>query len=81
MLTAHQISKSFGINSILDYISFSVNPGDRVGLIGPNGSGKTTLLRILAGQEAPDQGTVTISRPLLQGVEHPQSSCSLPAVE
>jgi ATP-binding cassette subfamily F protein 3 len=66
MLTAHQISKAFGINSILDQVSFSVNPGERVGLIGPNGSGKTTLLRILAGQEAPDQGIVTISRPDLR---------------
>jgi ATP-binding cassette subfamily F protein 3 len=66
MLTAHQISKSFGINSILEGISFSINAGERFGLIGPNGSGKTTLLRILAGQELPDQGSVTTSRPDLR---------------
>jgi ATP-binding cassette subfamily F protein 3 len=59
MLTAHQLSKSFGIHPILENISFSVNPSERVGLIGPNGGGKTTLLRILAGLDRPDKGHVT----------------------
>ena len=63
MLTAHQISKAYGINSILEGVSFSLNPAERVGLVGPNGSGKTTLLKILAGVELPDQGHVTCSRP------------------
>jgi len=58
MLTAHQLSKSYGIHTVLQDVSFSVNPGERVGLIGPNGCGKTTLMRILAGLEQPDQGTV-----------------------
>ncbi len=59
MLTAHHISKSYDIHQILSDISFSVNPGDRVGLIGPNGCGKTTLLRILIGEDVPDSGQVT----------------------
>lgn len=59
MLTAHQIHKSYGIEPILVDVSFSLQPGERAGLIGPNGSGKTTLLRILAGQESPDRGFVT----------------------
>jgi ATP-binding cassette subfamily F protein 3 len=66
MLTAHYLSKSYNLNSILVDVSFSLNPGDRVGLIGPNGCGKTTLLRILAGQELPDRGTVTRSPAGLQ---------------
>lgn len=41
-------------------ISFTVNDGDRVGVIGPNGSGKSTLLRIFAGDEEPDSGEVTL---------------------
>ena len=59
MLTAHYISKSYGINPILHNITFTVNAGDRVGLIGPNGCGKTTLLRILAGAERSDGGHIT----------------------
>jgi ATP-binding cassette subfamily F protein 3 len=59
MLTAHRISKSYSINQVLVDISFSINSGERVGLIGPNGCGKTTLLRILAGMEKPDRGAVT----------------------
>ena len=75
MLTAHHISKSFGVQTILDSISFSVNRGERVGLVGPNGCGKTTLLRILTGQDKPDSGTVQLTPSdlrigyLAQGVE------------
>ena len=58
MLRAHNIFKSYGIQPILQDVSFSINPGDRVGLIGPNGCGKTTLLEILAGVDSPDSGTI-----------------------
>ena len=40
MLTAHHLSKSYNLNTILLDVSFSLNPGERAGLIGPNGSGK-----------------------------------------
>jgi ATP-binding cassette, subfamily F, member 3 len=66
MLTAHHIAKSYGIQPILQDISFNINPGDRVGLIGPNGCGKSTLLHILTGQEKPDSGTVAHTRPGLR---------------
>ena len=66
MLTAHQISKSYGIKPILKDITFNINKGDRIGLIGPNGSGKTTLIRILAGFEPPDSGTITVTPPTLR---------------
>ena len=66
MLTAHHIYKTYGIQPILQDISFSISKDERVGLIGPNGSGKTTLMRILAGLEQPDSGTVVSTRPYLR---------------
>lgn len=57
MLSVHNISKSFGIMPVLHNISFNLNRGETLGLIGPNGCGKTTLLRILASEEKPDSGS------------------------
>jgi ATP-binding cassette, subfamily F, member 3 len=66
MLTAHHIYKTYGIQPILEDISFSITNSERVGLIGPNGCGKTTLMRILAGLEQADSGTVVSTRPNLR---------------
>ena len=63
MLSIHSISKRYGVETILEKISFNVNAGERVGLVGPNGSGKTTLLRILTGQETPDGGSIRFTPP------------------
>jgi ATP-binding cassette subfamily F protein 3 len=60
MLTVNAVSKRFGAIQILESVSFSINRGDRLGLIGPNGSGKSTLLRILVGQELADSGSVSL---------------------
>jgi macrolide transport system ATP-binding/permease protein len=60
-LVVHHLSKTFGINSVLDDLSFSVNMGDRVGVVGMNGVGKSTLLDILAGQEPLDSGTIALA--------------------
>lgn len=60
MLTINFISKSFGVETILNKISFTLNPGERLGLVGPNGCGKTTLLRIIVRQEKPDSGVVRL---------------------
>ena len=59
MFTVHQLAKSFALNTLFEDITFHINPGDRVGLIGPNGCGKSTLLRIVAGEETADAGHVT----------------------
>lgn len=59
MLTVTDLSKSFGMETILDSVSFTINDGERVGFTGRNGSGKTTLLKILNGEEAADNGTVS----------------------
>jgi len=66
MLTAHHLSKIYGIHSILQDISFSISTGECIGLVGPNGCGKTTLMRILVGEEKPDEGTVVHTRPNLR---------------
>ncbi len=61
-IQVNQLVKSFEIgNNILDGLSFSVNTGERVGILGPNGCGKTTLFKILVGEYGVDEGTVTIA--------------------
>jgi ATP-binding cassette subfamily F protein 3 len=52
------LSKSFGGRVLFRDVAWSLNAGDRVGLVGPNGVGKTTLLRILAGEESSDEGAI-----------------------
>ncbi len=55
-MQAIQISKAFGARDVLDDVSFRVDPGDRLAVVGRNGEGKTTLLRILAGRLARTRG-------------------------
>ncbi|MEJ2756849.1 MAG: ATP-binding cassette domain-containing protein, partial [Anaerolineales bacterium] len=65
MLIVNQVSKSFGNETILRSVSFSVNAGERLALIGPNGCGKSTLLSIIAGRLKPDSGHIGFSPPNL----------------
>jgi len=62
ILNAQSISKAFGATSLFRDISFTVDEGDRIGLIGPNGSGKSTLLKILAGEVEADAGKVAVRK-------------------
>ncbi len=77
MLQLSNISKHYSDVLILADVSFTLNDGDRMGLIGPNGCGKTTLLRIVMGAESPDSGAVRIQPEfahvgyLEQGSSHP----------
>ncbi len=58
LLTVEGISKTFGDKKIFDKITFGIDTGDKIGVIGINGTGKSTLLRILAGNESPDTGQI-----------------------
>ena len=60
MIQVSNLDKSYGQQVVFDKVSFIVNPGERVGLVGRNGHGKTTLFRIMLGMEHPDSGTVSI---------------------
>lgn len=66
MLTVHHLTKSFGVTPLFENCSFSINPGEKIGLVGPNGCGKTTLLRILTGEIPSDAGVVTFTPPALR---------------
>jgi macrolide transport system ATP-binding/permease protein len=59
LLTVRNLSKFYTTNTVLNEISFGINAGDQVGLVGTNGVGKSVLLKILAGQENADSGTVS----------------------
>ena len=67
VLSATDICKSYGTDVILENISFHVNGGDRIGIVGANGAGKTTLLDILSGRSRADSGNYFISGDLSVG--------------
>jgi ATPase subunit of ABC transporter with duplicated ATPase domains len=67
MITFSKISKQYGRQILFVDASFQLNPGEKVGLVGPNGSGKTTLFRMIVGEESPDEGTVSVARQLTIG--------------
>jgi ATP-binding cassette subfamily F protein 3 len=62
IVTIHNLGKFFGGQDVFSGLNLSIHYDDRIALVGRNGEGKTTLLRILAGQEPPSSGTVTIAK-------------------
>ncbi|HYF80375.1 MAG TPA: ABC-F family ATP-binding cassette domain-containing protein [Symbiobacteriaceae bacterium] len=67
VLSCQHIKKFYGANLVLADVTFEVEEGERVGLIGRNGCGKSTLLQILAGVQKPDEGQVTVQKRALIG--------------
>ena len=67
MITFSNVSKQYGKQILFVDASFQINPGEKVGLVGPNGAGKTTLFRMIVGEEAPDEGDVTVPKRLTIG--------------
>ncbi len=67
MISFSRISKQYGRQILFVDASFQLNPGEKVGLVGPNGAGKTTLLRMIVGEEAPDEGDVSVPKKLTIG--------------
>ncbi len=67
LISVENIQKSFGIDQVLRDVTFSIQKGEKMGLVGVNGSGKTTLLRILTGEQTADGGAVHMNRDLRLG--------------
>jgi sulfate-transporting ATPase len=60
VVQAEHVQKGFGDRLLVEDLTFSLPPGGIVGVVGPNGAGKTTLFRMIAGEEQPDAGTLTV---------------------
>ncbi|CAN5885971.1 ABC-F family ATP-binding cassette domain-containing protein [soil metagenome] len=58
VLTAHSVTKAYGLRPLFDNATFTIRRGEKVALLGPNGTGKSTLLRVLAGLEPLDTGSI-----------------------
>ncbi len=67
MISFSRINKQYGRQVLFVDASFQLNPGEKVGLVGPNGSGKTTLFRMIVGEEGADEGDVSVPRKLTIG--------------
>jgi ABC-type multidrug transport system fused ATPase/permease subunit len=67
LISFSNIHKQYGKQLLFVDASFQLNPGEKVGLVGPNGSGKTTLFRMIVGEEAADEGEVSVPKRLTIG--------------
>ena len=67
ILALQDVKKSFGTHEVLKSVSFTLQDGERMGLVGVNGSGKSTMMKIIAGLETADSGTVSIQKGLRVG--------------
>ena len=67
VIEAEGLSKSFGDKVLVEDMNFKLQPGSIVGVIGPNGAGKTTLFKMIAGEEQPDAGAITVGETVRLG--------------
>ena len=67
ILTVNNITQSFGEETVLRGVTFELQKGERVGLVGVNGSGKTTLFKVLTGEYTPDTGSVVFGKDTVLG--------------
>ena len=67
MVSFTNVSKQYGRQVLFVDASFQLNPGEKVGLVGPNGSGKTTIFRMITGEESPEDGVVTVPKKVTVG--------------
>lgn len=75
-LTIKKITRNYAFKRVLDDVSLTVRPGEKLGVVGENGSGKSTLLRLMAGQDVPDDGEITV---VTQGVGYLGQVLDLPS--
>ena len=67
MLNAHDITVSFSGEELFSGITFKLNAGDRIGLVGKNGAGKSTLLKIVSGEQEYDRGSMAFDKDISLG--------------
>jgi ATP-binding cassette subfamily F protein 3 len=60
LLSCSNLSRGYDATPLFEDVAFEIHAGERIGFVGPNGAGKTTLLRVLAGQDQPDSGKITL---------------------
>ena len=83
LMNIEKITKVFAERKVFDRASFSLQEGEKVGVIGTNGTGKTTLLKMLAGMEEPDEGTITTANHVVIRYlpQHPEFAPKMSALE
>ena len=62
ILDVNKLAKNFGYEQLFEDVSFTLNEGESVAIVGPNGCGKSTILKIIAGLETADKGTVNLKK-------------------